>query len=112
MLDANDSIGAVGGFSESYSDGGLVGLGAVTNGSDVESTFAVLAATLKAGNLTDDEVARAKAILAGASATEASSQLGRASQYTVNTAAGSNTAADIAVSACIHSWCCRAALFV
>ena len=87
------------GFANTYSDGGLVGLAASTNNADVESAFAALAGALRAGNITDEEVARAKSVLAGNAAAAADSQQGRAQTYVDAGAAGVASAADIAVRA-------------
>lgn len=95
VLASNDSLTQVSGFAHTHSDGGIIGLSATTNNAD-ESAFSALTSALKAAPITDDEVAHAKAILAGAAAQAASSQSGRAAAYIAANVAGQVTAADIA----------------
>lgn len=98
ILSSSDSVGSVGAFANSYSDNGLIGFAATTNGADVESTFVTLANALQAGNITDDEVSRAKAVLTGAAAQAGSSQAGRTANYAAVSSAGYASPDAIAVS--------------
>jgi predicted Zn-dependent peptidase len=77
VLANNDAISSASGFANTYSDAGIVGIAASTTGDNVETTFAQLSAALKDCNISDDDVARAKAVLRGNAAVRADSHIGR-----------------------------------